>query len=52
MISLNLLLIIKNIKKIAKIFPVKKIQVFNDEIVIFIKNLMLRLYELISFSWM
>ena len=41
MISLNLLLIIKNIKKIAKIFPVKKIQVFNDEIVIFIENLML-----------
>lgn len=41
MISFNLLLIIKNIKKITKIFPVKKIQVFNDEIVIFIENLML-----------
>jgi len=41
MISSNLLLTLNNIKKIVKIFPVKKIQLFQDEIVIFIENLML-----------
>ena len=41
MVNLNLLLIITNIKKIIKIFPIKKVQLFKDEIVLFIENSLL-----------
>lgn len=41
MVSLNLLLTLNNLKKIIKIFPIKKIQIFKDEIAIFIENSML-----------
>lgn len=37
----NLLLIITNIKKIVKIFPIKKVQFFKDEIVLCIENTLL-----------
>ena len=41
MVSLNLLLTLNNIKKIVKIFPIKKVQLFKDEVVIFINSSLL-----------
>jgi len=35
------MIIIKNIKMITKIFPIKKVQIFNNELVIFVENYLL-----------